>query len=474
MAFVTDLTGTLIYNTFVGGAPSGIANDMATFLQGGSDTSTTSYTALGGGGLETSIISGVGGVDAAITGTGAVFNKQDGEVILGTTTGLAGVAFTLNTASNSVDTARTPASATRILTIDRKLSTIAGNYNMFDGKFTPALSGRPIGADDIARNFSSWVSGELLDKYQSGLVSFSECGINMQQETKHGMVLGEAASGWEGNAITLATTAGAGGGGGPPDTPGTIIVGPGGSGYEVLTAEFPNVTGIRAYDKDSSLSFLSGAPPIYTQKVASSRGIAGMTSVAAANLANGVQKGVDRSTNLPVVFHGGGSPTRQPSHAITTTWTACPQHTNVCWLGVTQSMTCTGLPPSYRERSFCAPIYMTYTELGGPESNCAVVNEAKSGYISVYTGWIPPPTGDCYWSLCFARDNNEVEYPNFLDAITCYATEEECKIGITEQGVATRRLCWHNQTTGLNGPHHNWEFRPRPQRGGAGFGGGVL
>tara|TARA_Y100000310_G_scaffold207268_2_gene207755 strand:- start:12271 stop:12882 length:612 start_codon:yes stop_codon:yes gene_type:complete len=145
MAFVTNLAGTLYYNRFVDGYPSGVDNDQGNIRAGGTIAESNLFTSSALGEQDRFVIlsSGAGGTTGVIApSTATTFNQYDqlGDIVKVTTT-LAGVSNTslLFGASDSADQPSIHQRAV-IRSLDYKTSIVAGNWNAFSGAFSPALS----------------------------------------------------------------------------------------------------------------------------------------------------------------------------------------------------------------------------------------------------------------------------------------------------------------------------------------------
>ena len=154
MAFITDLTSAdPRTGVFINGTPSGVKNDFGDVRGGGTIGSTDlmSASTFGEGNPVTTIVSGVGGVDAALSQvTDAAFNSGLQVLNLVQTT-IAGAANTSlqGGQSNSANEANTPAQLDVLRTYFYKTAVVAGNWNVFNGTFS-SISNAVSGAWDIA------------------------------------------------------------------------------------------------------------------------------------------------------------------------------------------------------------------------------------------------------------------------------------------------------------------------------------
>ena len=154
MAFITDLTSAdPRTGVFINGTPSGVKNDFGDVRGGGTIGSTDlmSASTFGEGNPVTTIVSGVGGVDAALSQvTDAAFNSGLQVLNLVQTT-IAGAANTSlqGGQSNSANEANTPAQLDVLRTYFYKTAVVAGNWNVFNGTFS-SVSSSVSGAWDIA------------------------------------------------------------------------------------------------------------------------------------------------------------------------------------------------------------------------------------------------------------------------------------------------------------------------------------
>ncbi len=155
MAFITDLTSAdPRTGVFINGTPSGVKNDFGDVRGGGTIGSTDliSASTFGEGNPVTTIVSGVGGVDAALSQvTDAAFNSGLQVLNLVQTT-IAGAANTSlqGAQSNSANEANTPAQLDVLRTYFYKTAVVAGNWNEFNGTFS-SVSNAVSGAYDITR-----------------------------------------------------------------------------------------------------------------------------------------------------------------------------------------------------------------------------------------------------------------------------------------------------------------------------------
>ena len=143
MAFVTNLAGTLKYDTFVDGAPSGIDNDQGNIRAGGTIGESDKFSSSSLGEQQRFVILSSGAGGATIVNGAGTFNQYDQfQDIVKVTTTLFGVANNALLFGNS-DSANISHSINQkaiIRSLDYKTSVVAGNWNSFSGAFSPALS----------------------------------------------------------------------------------------------------------------------------------------------------------------------------------------------------------------------------------------------------------------------------------------------------------------------------------------------
>ena len=174
MGFVTNLAGTLRYNQYVNGYPSGVDNDQGNIRgQGpsgalaGVDTNLWSQNSLGEEDRFVLISSGVNNTGIIAPSTSSTFNNQPGQVIVKYTTDIAGVA-NLTQAIRSAGSSGIVSihQEAVIQSIDYKTSVVAGNWNVFSGAFDPALSVSNAGGWNVLGNVdqSSDLVGNKTDK----------------------------------------------------------------------------------------------------------------------------------------------------------------------------------------------------------------------------------------------------------------------------------------------------------------------
>ena len=163
MAFITDLTAAVpTTGTYVNGKPSGVKNDFGDVRGGGTISSTAlmSASTFGEGNPVTTIVSGVGGVDAALSQvTDAAFNSGLQVLNLVQTT-IAGAANTSlqGGQSNSANEANTPAQLDVLRTYFYKTAVVAGNWNVFNGTFS-SISNAVSGYYDIDKTIDTAATG---------------------------------------------------------------------------------------------------------------------------------------------------------------------------------------------------------------------------------------------------------------------------------------------------------------------------
>ena len=153
MAFVTNLTSTLVYNSFVMGYPSGVDNDQGNIRAGGTIAETDKWTSSAlGDTIEIILISsGVNNTGVIPPSTASTFNNQPGEVIVKYTTDIAGVSDLTQAIRSAGSSGIYSINQLDVMrSINYKTSVIAGNWNIFSGAFSPALSVTEAGGWSIA------------------------------------------------------------------------------------------------------------------------------------------------------------------------------------------------------------------------------------------------------------------------------------------------------------------------------------
>ena len=156
MAFITNLTNAIGYTGIYGanGLPSGVDNDQGNIKGGGTigDTSLfTSSSIAASSGLQVTVVSGVDNTSVLHAGT---FNQtsQYQDIVKATTT-LAGIANnTLLFGANQLGDINDINQMARVRYLDYKKSVVAGNWNVFSGAFSPALTTTLAGAWNIIGN----------------------------------------------------------------------------------------------------------------------------------------------------------------------------------------------------------------------------------------------------------------------------------------------------------------------------------
>jgi len=160
MGFVTNLAGTLRYNQYVNGYPSGVDNDQGNIRgQGpsgtlaGMDENLWSQNSLGEEERLVLISSGVNNTGIIAPSTSSTFNNQPGQVIVKYTTDLAGVTNLTQAIRSAGNSGIYSINQLDVMeSIDYKTSVVAGNWNIFSGAFSPALTVTDAGGWDIAAN----------------------------------------------------------------------------------------------------------------------------------------------------------------------------------------------------------------------------------------------------------------------------------------------------------------------------------
>ena len=156
MAFITRITGVPIPLSGIFGAnglPSGVDNNDGNVRAGGTiaDGDLFSSSSLGEGNPITTIISGVGPVEGAVPGQ---FNSGV-QAIMVAQTNIAGVTSTVlqGGESNSANTAYTPLQLAVLRTYYYKTAVRQGNWNVFNGTFSPAVTNNTVsGAWNISNS----------------------------------------------------------------------------------------------------------------------------------------------------------------------------------------------------------------------------------------------------------------------------------------------------------------------------------
>jgi len=155
MGFVTNLAGTLVYNQYVNGFPSGVDNDQGNIRAGGTIAETALWTSSSLGEEERLVLisSGVNNTGVIPPATASTFNNQPGQVIVKYTTDLAGVTNLTQAIRSAGNSGIYSINQLDVMeSIDYKTSVVAGNWNIFSGAFSPALTVTDAGGWDIAAN----------------------------------------------------------------------------------------------------------------------------------------------------------------------------------------------------------------------------------------------------------------------------------------------------------------------------------
>lgn len=174
MAFVTNLAGTLKYNMYVNGFPSGVDNDQGNIrgqgpsgVEAGMDTSLWSQNSLGEEDRFVLISSGVNNTGIIAPSISSTFNNQPGQVIVKSTTELAGVAdLTMMIRAASSSGVFSINQLDVMESINYKTSVVAGNWNVFSGAFSPSLTVTDAGGWNVIGGVdqSSNLVGNQTDK----------------------------------------------------------------------------------------------------------------------------------------------------------------------------------------------------------------------------------------------------------------------------------------------------------------------
>ena len=162
MAFATNLTGTLIIDDFsVDGQPLGIRNNYGnirgagTIADTGLATTSTKNGAMFGetdaSWLVTTIVSGAGPVEGAITTAGASFNSGLQTMMI-TQQRIANIVNTelQGGHSDSANRALTPLQLDILRTYYYKVAVKQGNWNIFNGSFSSISNSAQSGAWNIS------------------------------------------------------------------------------------------------------------------------------------------------------------------------------------------------------------------------------------------------------------------------------------------------------------------------------------
>jgi hypothetical protein len=400
MAFATNLTGVLVENTYgENGEPLGIKNNNGALLAGGTDSSLMSYTSLGLHQPQTSIVSGVGGVDAAIKGE-ATFNdkSRDGlQIVLGAQTGIAGLASSAlrSPSSNSAEVARTPLDAIQVLSYSYKSGIRAGNWNISQG-FTTQPVNVPLGVRDIE-------AGRRLTSPGLTGVDLAERALNITSpESKWGQPDGWISSSYSGQPNVLATGSGMSGPG-YPGGPGGIIIGPSG--------EYISVTGYSSYFADIETfqsTPLSGNPSIVDLRTQRFRQMAGTTNTSARALARQNQQQGTEKVNIPIQFMIGGNPPPRVEEVFTLPPRlpeGTPNMVTTKWIGVINSTwksnTVPYGPSLIRTHQYCHPIdyYTTFFANNIPATPTDIADQVHK-YIHAWSGAVSKAPSGYIWKTC--------------------------------------------------------------------------
>jgi len=154
MAFITDITTTPVTGSYgADGLPLGVDNRHGNIRDGGNIAATGDWSSssLGEGNPVTTI------VDSATAGTvqansGATFNDGDNQVIMRDTTTIAGLSNTVleGGSSDSANMAYTPLQLAVMRNYYYKTAVRQGNWNIFSGAFSSAVSSATSGAWNIS------------------------------------------------------------------------------------------------------------------------------------------------------------------------------------------------------------------------------------------------------------------------------------------------------------------------------------
>jgi hypothetical protein len=156
MGFITDITAA-IPNTgiYINGYPSGVDNDQGNIRAGGTIAETDLWTSSSLGEEERLVLisSGVNNTGVIAPSTPSTFNNQPGQVIVKYTTDIAGVTNLTQAIRSAGSSGIYSINQLDVMeSINYKTSVVAGNWNVFSGAFSPALTVTDAGGWDIGAN----------------------------------------------------------------------------------------------------------------------------------------------------------------------------------------------------------------------------------------------------------------------------------------------------------------------------------
>jgi hypothetical protein len=151
MSFITNLKGNPVTGVFVSNLPSGVDNDQGNIKGGGTVSETTKFTSsstAASSGIPVTVVSGVDNTAALHAGTWNQTSQYQ-DIVKATTT-IAGTSNnTLLFGANQAGDINDINQMARVRYLDYKKSVVAGNWNVFSGAFSPALSTTLAGAWNI-------------------------------------------------------------------------------------------------------------------------------------------------------------------------------------------------------------------------------------------------------------------------------------------------------------------------------------
>ena len=170
MGFITNITAAVpTTGMYVDGFPSGVDNDQGNIRAGGTIAETLLWTSSSLGEEDRYVLLSSGVNNTGVIGPSVLstFNNQPGQVIVKYTTEIAGVddlSMMIRAASSSG--VKSINQLAVMESIDYKTSVVAGNWNIFSGAFTPALSVTEAGAWNVIGGVdqSSDMIGNQTDK----------------------------------------------------------------------------------------------------------------------------------------------------------------------------------------------------------------------------------------------------------------------------------------------------------------------
>ena len=374
MAFITNITSTPITGSYDGdGAISDIKNAHGTIRDGGTiaDTGSWSSADVGDSIPSTTITSGIGGVVGAVLGGTFNGNSRDQlQIVLGSQDKIGGVTnSTMDSPnSNSREVADTPLSAKRLTTYQYKQGIRDGNWNVYDGSFTPAPNNVPRGVMDIGLGMRTWTNLSGVEGLNDGYMDLLDTAFQIDLwESRQGIP-----DGWDNilySGLPQVLSTGnrddlAGGTGAPP------LPGGGGTPIENPDGSYSSITGYPEYLNTLELVESTGTglcSTIEDQATQMFFQIPGIALEDPSRFAEQRKKTGTENTNLPIVWHDGSNPVRQPQTAMDTASSNRGDCPRTYWIKVRTTVyvtgslgpydysTRTGENQAYRQYTYCQP-----------------------------------------------------------------------------------------------------------------------